>query len=133
MSVSEQLPRLAASSYLNSAPLIWSFMRGSKKDLVILTNPVPAKCADLLAEGAVDAALVPVIEYQRIPGIHLVPGVCVGSKEEVRSVVLFTRSDDLKSVRSVGLDESSRTALCASAPWAYGLTVSHSEVIKCRA
>lgn len=108
--MNERLPRLAASSYLNSAPLIWSFMHGSKKHQVNLTDPVPAKCADLLAEGAVDAALVPVIEYQRISGIHLVPGVCVGSKEEVRSVVLVTRSDDLKSVKSVALDESSRTS-----------------------
>lgn len=85
-------------------------MHGSMKHLVSLTDPVPAKCADLLAEGAVDAALVPVIEYQRIPAIHLAPGVCVGSKEEVRSVVLVTRSYDLKSVQSVALDESSRTS-----------------------
>ena len=85
-------------------------MHGSMKHRVTLTDPVPAKCADLLAAGAVDAALVPVIEYQRIPTIHLVPGVCVGSKEEVRSVVLVTRSDNLKSVQSVALDESSRTS-----------------------
>lgn len=85
-------------------------MHGSMKHQVTLTDPVPAKCADLLAAGAVDAALVPVIEYQRIPAVHLVPGVCVGSKEEVRSVVLVTHSDDLKSVQSVALDESSRTS-----------------------
>jgi len=85
-------------------------MHGSMKHQVDLADPVPAKCADLLAEGAVDAALVPVIEYQRIPRIHLVPGVCVGSEEEVRSVVLVTPSDDLQSVRSVALDESSRTS-----------------------
>ncbi len=85
-------------------------MHGSMKHLVNFTDPVPSKCADLLAEGAVDAALVPVIEYQRIPAIHLVPGVCVGSKEEVRSVVLVTRSDDLRSVKSVALDKSSRTS-----------------------
>lgn len=85
-------------------------MHGSMKRQVTLTDPVPSKCADLLAEDAVDAALVPVIEYQRIRGIHLVPGVCVGSKEEVRSVVLVTRSNDLKSVESVALDESSRTS-----------------------
>lgn len=85
-------------------------MHGSMKHQVNLTDPVPSKCADLLAKGAVDAALVPVIEYQRIPGIHVVSGVCVGSKKEVRSVVLVTRSDDLKTVSSVALDESSRTS-----------------------
>lgn len=110
MTFSERLPRLAASSYLNSAPLIWSFMHGSMKDLVTLTDPVPAKCAALLAQGAADAALVPVIEYQRIDDVHVIGGVCVGSKERVRSVVLVTRSDDLKSLQSVALDESSRTS-----------------------
>ena len=85
-------------------------MRGSMKELVTITDPVPSKCADLLAQGAVDVALVPVIEYQRIAGIRLIPGVCVGSKEQVRSVVLVTRSNDLKTVQSVALDESSRTS-----------------------
>ena len=106
----ERLPRLAASSYLNSAPLIWSFTRGAKRGEVSLSDAVPSRCADLLAQGAVEAALVPVIEYQRIDGIHLAPAVCVGSKERVRSVVLVTQSDDLKTVRSVALDESSRTS-----------------------
>ena len=36
--------------------------------------------------------------------------VCVGSKREVRSVVLVSRHDDLKNVRSVALDHSSRTS-----------------------
>jgi chorismate dehydratase len=106
----EQLPRLAASSYLNSAPLIWSFIHGSRKGTVNLTDPVPSRCAELLAEGAVEAALIPVIEYQRIPGVSIVPDVCVGSTGNVRSVVLVTRLDNLKDVSSVALDESSRTS-----------------------
>ena len=104
------LPQLAASSYLNSVPLIWSFLHGSRKGTVNLTDPVPARCAQLLEEGAVQAALVPVIEYQRIPEISLIPDVCVGSKGKVRSVVLVTRMQDLREVRSVALDESSRTS-----------------------
>jgi len=104
------LPRLAASSYLNSAPLIWSFVHGSRKGTVNLTDPVPARCAQLLEEGAVEAALIPVIEYQRIPEVSLIPDVCVGSKGNVRSVVLVTRMQDLREVRSVALDESSRTS-----------------------
>jgi len=53
---------------------------------------------------------VPVIEYQRIAGVRLVPDVCVGARETVRSVVLATEFNDLKDVRSVALDESSRTS-----------------------
>jgi len=102
--------RLAASSYLNSAPLIWSFLHGSYRGSVDFVEAVPARCAQLLAESTVEGALIPVIEYQRIDGGSLVPNVCVGSQKEVLSVVLVSRDKQLDNVRSVALDESSRTS-----------------------
>src|SRR4030095_9674590 len=88
--------RLAASTYLNSAPLIWSFLHGSKRDAVEFVDAVPARCAQLLSQNEVDAALVPVIEYQRIPGGALVPDVCVGSQKQVLSVVLVSQNTQLE-------------------------------------
>ncbi len=109
---SGELPRIAASSYLNTAPLIWSFTHGSQRGAVeLFTDTAPARCASMLATGEVEAALVPVIEYQRIPDIVIVPDVCVGSKTAVRSVVLVTRKNNLKKVERVALDESSRTSV----------------------
>lgn len=102
---------MAASSYLNSAPLIWSFARGARaREVALLTDAAPARCGDMLARGEVEAALVPVIEYQRLPEVAVVPGVCVGARRAVRSVVLVTRQRDLKDVRTLALDESSRTS-----------------------
>jgi chorismate dehydratase len=107
-----RLPRIAASSYLNTAPLIWSFIRGAQRDAVYLfTDTAPARCAEMLARGEVDAALVPVIEYQRLAGVSIVPDVCVGSRSAVRSVVLATRRNNLKKVTRVALDDSSRTSV----------------------
>lgn len=109
----EVTPRIAASSYLNTVPLIWSFMHGTRRrDVELVTDAAPARCADMLALGTVQAALVPVIEYQRIDELAIVPGVCVGSRRRVRSVVLVTSDeiDDLRKVRSVALDISSRTS-----------------------
>ena len=104
-------PRIAASCYLNSAPLVWSFLRGSRRrEVELLSDAAPARCADMLARGQADAALVPVIEYQRLPEVAVVPGVCVGARREVRSVVLVTRGAELKDVRTVALDTSSRTS-----------------------
>src|SRR5215204_300767 len=102
--------RLAASSYLNSAPLIWSFLNGPHRGSVDFIEAVPARCAQLLAESKVEGALVPVIEYQRIPGGSLAPNVCVGSHKEVLSVVLVSRNKQLENISSVALDESSRTS-----------------------
>jgi chorismate dehydratase len=105
------ITRLSASSYSNTAPLIWSFLYGSElgKFEMILDN-APARSAELLANDRVDAALVPVIAYQLMDNIRLVPDVCVGAKNRVRSVCLLTRGKDLSEVRSVALDVSSRTS-----------------------
>lgn len=108
----KSLPRVAASSYLNTAPLIWSFVQGSRRGTVdLITDTAPARCADMLASGEVDAALVPIIEYQRLPDVLVVPNVCVGAHSAVRSVVLATKLNNLKKVRRVALDESSRTSV----------------------
>lgn len=105
------LPRIAASSYLNTAPLIWSFIHGSQRAAVeLFTDKAPARCAEMLARDEVDAALVPVIEYQRIADVVLVPDVCVGARTAVRSVVLVTRRNNLKKIERVALDNSSRTS-----------------------
>jgi len=107
-----RLPRVAASSYLNTAPLIWSFIHGSQRAAVeLFTDTAPARCAKMLANGEVDVALVPVIEYQRVSDILIVPDVCVGSRSAVRSVVLATKLNNLKKVKRVALDNSSRTSV----------------------
>lgn len=77
---------------------------------MILDN-APARSAELLSQKRVDCALVPVIEYQRIADISLVRNVCVGAKERVRSVCLVTKGEDLKNVKTVSLDISSRTSV----------------------
>lgn len=107
-----QTPRISASSYSNTAPLIWSFLYGSNRGKyeLILDN-APARSAELLASGRIDAALVPVIEYQRIENVLIVPNVCVGAREKVRSVCLVTKGEDLRAVKTVSLDVSSRTSV----------------------
>ena len=107
-----RLPRIAASSYLNTAPLIWSFLYGARRHTVeLFTDKAPARCAEMLVSGEVDASLVPVIEYQRNRDVVIVPDVCVGSRSAVQSVVIATKLNNLKKVRSVALDNSSRTSV----------------------
>ena len=104
--------RISASSYSNTAPLIWSFIYGANRGKyeLILDN-APARSAELLSQNRVDCALVPVIEYQRISDVFLIPDVCVGAKEKVRSVCLVTKGEDLSVIKTVALDISSRTSV----------------------
>jgi len=77
----------------------------------VILDTAPARSAELLAKNEVDAALVPVIAYQLIEGVRLIPDVCVGAREKVRSVCLVTKGEDLKDVKSVSLDVSSKTSV----------------------
>lgn len=77
----------------------------------MILDTAPARSAELLAQDRVDAALVPVIAYQMIDNVRLIPDVCVGAKERVRSVCLITKGGDLSDVRSVALDTSSLTSV----------------------
>lgn len=105
-------PRISASAYSNTAPLVWSFLYGRNRGRYeLIMDNAPARSAELLAQKRVDAALVPIIEYQRIDNVILVPDVCVGARERVRSVCLVTRGKGLQAVKSVALDASSRTSV----------------------
>lgn len=102
--------RIAASTYLNSAPLVYSFAQGSLRDrYTFIGDAAPARCAALLATGQADIALIPVIESQRIPDLKLIPNVAVASKGKVRSVLLAARGP-LQEVRTVTLDTASRSS-----------------------
>lgn len=102
--------KIAASTYLNSAPLVESFARGTlRRRYTFIGDAAPSRCAAMLSAGLCEIALIPVIEYQRIPGIRIIPGISVASKNRVRSVLLATRRP-LKDVRRVTLDTSSRTS-----------------------
>lgn len=107
-----QVPRISASSYSNTAPLIWSFLYGANRGrFELILDNAPALSAELLAQKRVDVALVPVIEYQRIEDVLLVENVCVGAREKVRSVSLVTKGADLEKAESVALDVSSKTSV----------------------
>ncbi|HKQ73344.1 MAG TPA: menaquinone biosynthesis protein [Blastocatellia bacterium] len=102
--------RIAASTYLNSAPLVYSFTQGqlfNKYDFIGDTSP--SSCAEMLRSGECEIALIPVIEFQRIPGLRIIPEIAVASKNRVRSVLIATRRP-LEEVRILTLDPSSRTS-----------------------
>lgn len=105
-------PRISASAYSNTAPLVWSFLYGANhgKAELILDN-APSRSAELLHQDRVDVALVPVICAQTIEGIRVIPDVCVGSRQRVRSVRLVTNGCGLADVRSLALDHSSMTSV----------------------
>lgn len=103
--------RVAAVSYLNSVPLVWGLVNGPDKDLFDVQFMVPAQCSDALMSGTADAGIIPTIEYQRIGGLRIVPGLSISSSGPVRSVLLISRCP-IEKIRNLALDVSSRTSAC---------------------
>jgi chorismate dehydratase len=113
--------RIGSVTYLNARP----FVVGLEDDPHFrLRFDVPARCAALLHEGAIDAGLIPSIEYLRRPHesyeYRIVPDVAIVSHGPVASVALYTKRP-IADVRSIAMDTSSRTSvaltrvLCARA------------------
>jgi chorismate dehydratase len=100
--------RASLVDFVNAWPLTWGFLRGAVEGIEALTD-IPSACADRLARGEVEAGLVPSIEAARIPGIRIVRGVGIASRERVRSVILVSRRP-LETARTVALDASSRSS-----------------------
>ena len=100
--------RLGAVSYLNSRPLTYGL---DQDDLFEVDYDVPSACADRLASGRLDVGLIPTVEYaRRGAGLRIVPGLAIGSEDEVLTVRLFYRGR-LDRVRRVAADTSSRTSV----------------------
>jgi chorismate dehydratase len=100
--------RFSVVDFLNARPLIWGLLEHRPAGVEV-SRDLPSACADKLASGEADVGLIPSIEYQRIPGLKVVPGLGIAAASEVRSVLLVSKVSREK-IRSVGLDPASRTA-----------------------
>lgn len=98
--------RLGAVSYLNAQPLIHGL---EQEPGLRLQQDVPSRVAERLHAGELDLGMIPSIEYA-FGEYAIVPGIAVGSRGPVRSVLLY-HSRPLEDVRRVALDTSSRTSV----------------------
>jgi chorismate dehydratase len=100
--------RISIVQYLNTAPLVWGFTNGPLAGKHDLSFTVPSQCADALRTGAADVAIIPAIEYQRIPGLVVLPDLAIASHNRVRSLLIVSKKP-IEQVRSIALDRSSRS------------------------
>lgn len=103
--------RLATVPYVNAAPLLWGFRRGSLRDRCTVIAEPPSGIPDLLIQGTVDAGLVPIVAAPALAaaGFELLPSPGVASRDRARSVFLASRRP-LEEARNIALDRSSRTS-----------------------
>jgi chorismate dehydratase len=100
--------RISIVQYLNTAPLVRGFTHGPLRGKYQLSFTVPSQCAEALRTNAADIAIIPAIEYARIPGLVVLPGLSIASKRAVRSLLLVS-TKPVRTVTSLALDRSSRS------------------------
>ena len=100
--------RISIVQYLNTAPLVRGFTHGPLRGKYQLSFTVPSQCAEALRTNAADIAIIPAIEYARIPDLVVLPGLSIASKRAVRSLLLVS-TKPVRTVTSIALDLSSRS------------------------
>jgi chorismate dehydratase len=130
--------RISAISYLNTAPLMWDFERGTPEPAsghiasagranssygaaasvateettadFDISYTIPSACAQALAEGTADIGIIPAAAYTTIPDLVIIPDIAIAARNAVRSILLVSRSP-LDQARTVALDTSSMTSV----------------------
>ncbi len=100
--------RICGSYYLNGRPLTYGL--AERLPDCEITGEFPNRAAEMLAAGECDVALVPSVELFFHPEYTIVSNACVGCRGAVSSVFLFSRVP-IEQIRTVGLDEKSRTSV----------------------
>lgn len=100
--------RIAASSYLNSRPLLYGLGRGQARERIQIEHAPPSECARRLAEGEVDIGLLPVAAIAQL-GLYALPVGCVSAKAAVQSIFLVGNTP-MDQWKTICLDRSSRSS-----------------------
>jgi len=99
--------RIGAVSYLNTKPLVHRLEQFAPQAQLVFD--LPSRLSTRLANGELDVALIPCIDYFDHADYHILSDACIGCRGPVLSVKLYFRVSP-SEVTTLALDEGSRTS-----------------------
>jgi len=99
--------RVGSVSFLNAKPLIYGLDKCPGIDLRL---EVPSKLLGGLQDGRFDVALLPVIDYQRLPGLRVLTAGGIGCDGPTLTVRLFSKTP-IERTRILACDTDSHTSV----------------------
>ena len=102
-----QVLRIGSVSYLNAKPLIYGLDHSPDIDLHL---EVPSRLLSGLREKRFDIALLPVIDYQRLDHLCMVPSGGIGCDGPTLTVRIFSKKP-IGQIRSLACDTDSHTSV----------------------
>lgn len=103
----QQATRIGSVSYLNAKPLIYGL---AEADDVQLTLDIPSKLLQGLRDRRFDVALLPIIDYQRLPNLRLLSAGGIGSDGTTYTVRIFSKVP-IEQIRRLAVDTHSHTSV----------------------
>src|SRR5688500_4133349 len=94
-------------SFLNAKPLLYGV---EDRDDLNVTLDVPSRLIDGMADGRFDVALLPVIDYQRLPGLRLLTAGGIGCDGPTLTVRIFSRVP-IQKISTLACDTDSHTSV----------------------
>ena len=102
-----QAVRIGSVSYLNARPLVYGL---AEADDVELHLAVPSQLLDGIRQRTFDVALLPVIDYQRLDGLRIIPAGGIGSDGPTLTVRLFSNRP-IHRMQTLAADPDSHTSV----------------------
>src|SRR5256714_12817867 len=99
--------RIGSVSYLNAKPLIHGLE--NQHDLSLILD-VPSKLLPGLREKRFDIALLPVIDFQRLENLNIVPSGGIGCDGPTLTVRIFSRVP-IERIKTLACDTDSHTSV----------------------
>jgi chorismate dehydratase len=103
----QQTLRIGSVSYLNAKPLIYGL---EEADDLHLALDVPSKLLKGLRERRFDVALLPVIDYQRLPGLRMLTSGGIGCDGPTLTVRIFSKVP-VERITTLACDKDSHTSV----------------------
>jgi len=91
-------------------PLTYALTGGILKHDFEIILDTPANLSDMLGDGKLETAVIPSIEYARIPGLKLIGDFSISSLGMVNTVLLFGKRE-IHDIETVAVDNNSRTSV----------------------
>src|SRR4051794_17373377 len=99
--------RIGSVSYLNAKPLIHGLE--NQKDLSLILD-VPSRLLPGLRDKRFDIALLPVIDYQRLDNLLIVPSGGIGCDGPTLTFRIFSRCP-IEKIKTLACDTDSHTSV----------------------
>jgi len=106
----KRLINLGSVSFLNAKPLTYAIENNLINHEFDLIQTPPSELSQKLYNKEIDIGLIPVAELLKRKEYTIVPDISISSIGKVDSVIVLTKSDDIRELKTIAVDKRSQSS-----------------------